>query len=77
MLFSEKYPEAIPNQEFENGNYFYAEKADNCYMCGKLTHFVEMNAETYICSEECDGDFYFQIFSHAINQNNNNNIIDF
>ena len=74
MLFSEKYPNATPSGTYEYDNYIYSKKADNCYVCGKLTHFVEINAGAHICSEECDDEFYFQMFSQAIGKDN---IIDF
>lgn len=74
MLYSEKYPEASVNDTFECGNYIYSEKADNCYICGRLTHFVEINAGAHICSEECDEEFYFQMYAQAINKEH---ILDF
>lgn len=74
MLFNDKYPEANAEEEYEYGNYIWTDQTDNCYMCGRLTHFVEINAGAYICSEECDEKFYFEMFSQALNKNN---IIDF
>lgn len=73
MLFSDKYPKANEHEEYENGNYIWSHKADNCYICGKLTHFIEVNAGAHICSEECDDEFYFQMFAQAIEKP----IIDF
>ena len=70
MLFSEKYPEANSKENYEHDNYIYSDKADNCYVCGRLTHFVEINAGCHICSEECDDEFYFQMFAHALKQDN-------
>lgn len=67
MLFCDKYPEAKEKEYYENGNYIWTEKADNCYMCGKLTNFIEINAGCHICSEECDDNFYLQLFSQATN----------
>ena len=73
MLFSEKYPEANDHEYYENGNYMWSSKADNCYVCGKLTHFIELNLGTHICSEECDDEVYLEILSQAIKKP----IIDF
>ena len=66
MLFSDKYPNANPNEEYEYGNYIYTKRADNCHMCGRLTHFVEINAGGYFCSEECDEAFYNEMFKAAM-----------
>lgn len=74
MLFSEKYPETNDHTEYENSNYTWSSKADNCYICGKLTHFVETNTGAHICSEECDDELYFQICANALQKNN---LLDF
>lgn len=74
MLYCDKYPEANENEEYAGGNYIWTPKADNCYICGRMTHFVEINAGCYICSEECDDEFYFQMYAQAVGKNN---IIDF
>ena len=66
MLFSEKYPEANEQGQYEHGNYTWSKRPDNCYICGKLTHFIELNSEAYLCSEECDEAFYNEMFQHAI-----------
>lgn len=66
MLFSKKYPNANTKDSYEHGHYIYSDKADNCYMCGRLTHFIELNIEGYICSEECDKAFYDEMFKHAL-----------
>jgi len=66
MLFSDKYPEANERKEYEHGNYIWNKNADNCYVCGRMTHFIEQGSKTYICSEECDEKFYDEIFIQAI-----------
>ncbi len=71
MLFSDKYPEANEHEQYEHGNYIWSPKADNCYICGKLTHFIELNAGAHICSEECDDEFYFQMYAQTIGKNIN------
>jgi hypothetical protein len=70
MLFADKYPEAKEGETYEHDNYIYSTKADNCYQCGKLTHFVEINIGAHICSEECDENFYLEAFKHALKKSN-------
>jgi hypothetical protein len=65
MIFANKYPEAKENILYEYGNYMWSPKADNCYMCGRLTHFIEVNVQAHICSEECDEKFYDEMFAAA------------
>lgn len=31
---------------------------NKCVCCGKPTHFIELNSEEYLCSEECVEKFY-------------------
>ena len=67
MKFEDKYPEAKDSSKiYENGNYIYAMQTDNCYICGQLTHFIEINVGCHICSEECDEKFYDEMFAAAI-----------
>jgi len=66
MLFTDKYPKAKVNELYEHGDYTYEKQADNCYVCGRMTHFYEKNVGTYICSEECDDELYSMIFMKAI-----------
>ena len=61
MLFSEKYPNANSSVIYKC-NYIYTSKPGKCCMCGRLTHFIEINAEDFFCSEECDEKFYNEIF---------------
>jgi len=65
MLFAEKYPNASAPHSYENGNFIYLDRADNCYMCGKLTHFIDSKTQAYICSEECETEFYNEMFKNA------------
>lgn len=41
---------------------FVASKKGHCHMCGKLTDYVEINAEAYFCSLECLDKFYKESF---------------
>jgi hypothetical protein len=65
MLFEEKYPNANYTDWYENGNYMCARIPGHCYICGKITRFVELNAEAYICSEESDKTFYDGMASYT------------
>lgn len=65
MKFEQKYPDAKENTLYEYGNYLWNPKADNCYICGRLTHFVEVNMKAYLCSEECDEQFFNMMFSNT------------
>ena len=39
---------------FNHNEFYWSEKADNCCVCGKLTHFIDVDFEAFVCSEECD-----------------------
>ena len=73
MLFEDKYPDAKEGETYNGDNYIWTPKADNCYMCGRLTHFVELNAGCHMCSEECDENFYFDFLKQSLQKP----IIDF
>lgn len=73
MLFEDKYPDAKEGETYNGDNYIWTPKADNCYVCGRLTHFIELNAGCHMCSEECDENFYLQMYMHATNSK----LIDF
>ena len=66
MKYESKYQNAKPGDIYEFGNYIVSQKRDNCYICGELTKFVDINSEAYICSEECDETFYNEMFKHAM-----------
>ena len=66
MKYEDKYPEAKPGEIYESGNYIVSKHRDNCYICGSLTRFVDMNSEAHICSEECDETFYNEMFRQAL-----------
>ena len=66
MKYEDKYPNAHPGDICEFGNYIVSKKRDNCYICGFLTNFVDVNSEAHICSEECDKAFYDEFFKKAI-----------
>ena len=66
MLFEEKYPDANEQEQYEGGNYIWVPKADNCYVCGRLTHFVEINLGAHMCSPECEEKFFYDAFRHSL-----------
>ena len=70
MLYSEKYPNANPRGSYEYGNYIYG-KESSCYICGKPTNFIEVNADAHICSEECDKKFYDDMFLAEMKRKSN------
>ena len=44
MKYDTKYPNANEREYYEYRNYIWVRKPDNCYVCGQMTHFVELNA---------------------------------
>jgi hypothetical protein len=52
MIFEEKYPNAESGIDVEDGIMKGASKGF-CFVCNRLTSFVELCFETYTCSEEC------------------------
>ena len=65
MKYDKKYPNARPLQEVEK-TIMKAHKPDNCYMCGVMTDFIDMDFDAYICSEECDEALMNDFFKYAI-----------
>ena len=39
---------------FNHDEFAWSEKVDNCCVCGRLTHFIDLDFEAFVCSEECD-----------------------
>ena len=52
MKYSDKYPNAEYAQNVEHG-IIKGKRKDNCYVCGTLTDFIDIDFECHICSEEC------------------------
>lgn len=52
MKFRDKYPDAKYADTVEY-SIMKGSKKDNCYICGALTDFIDMDFECPICSEEC------------------------
>ena len=60
MIFSEKYKNLKVGEV--KYNVLRSTKSDNCYMCGRLTPFIDTNTEAHFCSEECVDKFYTEYF---------------
>lgn len=56
MNFDVKYRE-VPIMELGDDTYLRCEDAKPCCVCGKPTHFCEINYEAYFCSDECERAF--------------------
>jgi len=52
MLFEDKYPDAKIGEEIAPC-LIVVEKPRRCFMCDNSTRFVEIDFQTYFCSEEC------------------------
>ncbi len=50
--FIDIYPNMTPIVD-ENNGIIKGNKNKPCYICKELTEYVEINYETYFCSEEC------------------------
>jgi len=65
MKYSQKYPFAEPLQMVDD-TIMCGGKPDNCYACGSLTCFIDIDFETHICSEECEEKLVNEFFRHVI-----------
>ena len=52
MKFSELYPDMKPIEDERNG-VIKGTRYCACSWCGKPTKYIEINYESYFCSEEC------------------------
>lgn len=69
MKYNKKYSEAIP-YTMVDATIMYSNKADNCYVCGNLTNFIDVDFEAHICSEECEDKLIGEFFHRALGRNN-------
>ena len=53
MKYADQYPNAEP-LEMVSMSIMRGRKCDNCCHCGRLTNFIDIDFEAYVCSEECD-----------------------
>lgn len=67
MKYSEKYPNAKDNDEYPHCIVFFGTEPRPCWYCGTVTHFVELNFETHLCSEECNNAKWDE-FARAVNK---------
>ena len=61
MKFADKFSNMIPIVE-ERESIMRGLRKKPCCMCGKPTEFIDVDAESYFCSEECMYDFYTQLW---------------
>lgn len=54
MRFDEEFPDALIGCEKSNSYVKMAGDARPCFMCGTLTHWVDLGYEAPLCSPECD-----------------------
>ena len=45
--------------KFIKSNVMISDTQGYCLMCGKPSHYIEVNAEAYFCSDECEDAFYW------------------
>src|SRR4051812_8431872 len=57
MRFDKKYPDAKHDDELEECMCYF-DIPDICIMCWEPSHFVELNFEAALCSEECRDKLY-------------------
>jgi len=69
MKFIEKYSDLQPGHM--HGNILRSDHNDNCRTCGCLTPFIEIHAECYFCSDECEEKFYQEFFKLNMAKNIN------
>lgn len=60
MKFVDKYAWVKPGEVV--GDILRCNKVDNCYECGLLTPFIEINTEAFFCSDECVEKFYHDFY---------------
>lgn len=53
MLFSEKYQQAVIDEQPEGEDVFLGSREEPCMHCGRLTQWIDLSFEAHICSEEC------------------------
>lgn len=61
MKFSDKYPNAKPG-DIVGDNFLVGFDTGSCIECGRITNFIDLDSEGYICSEECDKAWYDEFF---------------
>jgi hypothetical protein len=53
MLFSEKYADLSVDNLVGKDGIIRSEYVCMCEACGRPCSFIDVNAEAYVCSEEC------------------------
>ena len=62
MKYIDKFPNMHPIEDEIEG-IIRGHHSKPCCMCGKMTEYIDINAEGYICSEECRREFYKEYLS--------------
>lgn len=60
MKFKDRYPNMKPIEDEVNG-VIRGREPGPCYICGKLTEYIDLDAEGHVCSEECMDIFYHRM----------------
>ena len=57
MKFINKYPNPAKGQKYSK-DWILVGEYKPCVMCDELTPFIDIDCESYFCSEECRKEFY-------------------
>lgn len=67
MKYIDKYPNMKKIVEEHDG--IMRGRPDNCYVCGQITEYIDIDFCTHICSDECS-DMLFEMFlTNLVNDN--------
>lgn len=50
----------------EEGDCLWSDDEQPCQMCGKPTHWIEINYEQHFCSRKCIDDFTCEAFPNLV-----------
>ena len=65
MKYNDKYPDA-EYLDMVDQTIMKSTIKDNCYNCGELTNFIDIDFECHVCSEECEDEILDQFFRHVM-----------
>lgn len=57
MKFKNKYS-TVKNGDIVDHQYLISKNYKNCIICGDKTRFIEICSGRYLCSTECESEFY-------------------
>jgi hypothetical protein len=49
-----KFDDDLTEIEYKGSNLFKSPTIANCWHCGDLTYWIDINFEAHLCSEECE-----------------------